>query len=894
MSIFSGKNRCPFVKRVFTCAVTFLMLISTLAGTAQATDETSGVPSTLSASQSLSSEVYSKRLSGQDRIQTAIAICREGWPNSAGTVIITRDDNYPDALTGTPLSRKLDAPILFTNSQNLSSETENEIARLKPSKVIILGGTGAVSQSIENRLNLTYTVQRIGGMDRYETAKKIARELGFKGKAVVTTGEDFHSALIVSPLAAYKGIPILLTLPDELPSSTSEALQFIDPSEITVIGGPGEVSNAVFNKLSNAKRIYGVDIYQTSVTAAEGLGADPSTIFFATGKNFPDALAGSALAAKSSSPILFVDEPFSAYVRQYLVSNKNNIKGIRLLGGEGVIAESTRETIMQIAADQTAEDIEENNGEVKIVDNYEQEPLQIDTAIEGGVRFEKDESHTASLEYDPDSNEAQQLTLTAEDGTVWSLVIPDHALLKCTTIKMTSLKNIVSDSLGSLKAGVLLEPDGLEFYKPVTLTMSGSGTGDNPMLLGGNHDGSKIELAMVEKNGQGISASILHFSTAYGDPLSDDEKLKQLQKQASEDYLKIRKTAIDYLKEPITVPTPPAISLRCPADHTPQDEEAIQEFINSVNRPEGEIIQKLLAAARADILLNSTVLNGSEDDDAINVSLALAERVMKKVEKLFETYYPKEEFAKAIIQAALITQRDYELLGGKGVSFVEKVADWVNIIAEKFLNELRENHDYKLIKVLFTLTREATLLGSARPDLLDDLLKALNFEVQYEATVILNGSVTYKTSGKALYIAENEAYGSYYAQGTGEYTGFDSPEPELNLKMPDPFGFETTIYNFDPCFNETIDIYINKFGKDMETYLAGPYVAYNQAVVQPSISAAYSDIATYSLRGREGQEFFKFNTPLQNLNVNAAEAHFSRELYDVVVLLTIRLVHKPQ
>jgi putative cell wall-binding protein len=234
---------------------------------------------------------YSERLSGADRIETAIAICREGWPDGAGTVMLARDDNYPDALTGAPLSKKLDAPILFTNSQTLTPATENEIARLKAKKVIILGGTGAVSQDIENKLRQSYVVQRIGGLDRYETAAKICQELGYKGKAIVTIGEDFHDALTVSPLAAYKGIPILLTLPDELPSSTRDALNFVAPIEITVVGNTDSVSNSVFVQLNNAKRISGSDIYEP---------AAPITIQVSGNNNMADMILTVEITSSSS------------------------------------------------------------------------------------------------------------------------------------------------------------------------------------------------------------------------------------------------------------------------------------------------------------------------------------------------------------------------------------------------------------------------------------------------------------------------------------------------------------------------------------------------------------------------------------------------------------------
>jgi len=294
-----------------------------------------------------SANLDTARMSGHSRIETAIAVSQVGWPNSTDTVILTRDDLYPDALTGTPLSKKLDAPILFTNRLTLTPATNTEITRLNPKKVIILGGTVAVSPEIENVLKQKYLIQRIGGYDMYETAKKIAEELGYKGKVVIATGEDFHDALIAAPLAAYKGIPMLLTEKNALPSYTKDALKFIAPSETIVVGNSDMVSDGVISELTNAKRYSGSDYYQTAVVVAEKFGADVSKLFFATGRDFPDALTGSALAAKFNNPILFVNEPIADSVKQFLQKNKSLTKGISLLGGEAVIPSTVVNEIMK-------------------------------------------------------------------------------------------------------------------------------------------------------------------------------------------------------------------------------------------------------------------------------------------------------------------------------------------------------------------------------------------------------------------------------------------------------------------------------------------------------------------------------------------------------------------
>lgn len=279
----------------------------------------------------------SRRLCGANRRETAIAVSQEGWPGGAKTVILTREDNYPDALTGTPLSKKLDAPILYTNSKFLSQETAEEISRLKPAKVIILGGITAVSLEVEDTLKKHYAVQRLGGYDRYETSKLIALELGYTGQVMITTGTDYHDALVGAPMAAWNLMPVLLTKPNTIPTYTAEALSIINPNKVIVVGNTTAVSEKVFGELPNPERIAGGDDYETSVLVARHFRANARRIILATGNKWPDALAGSGLAAKCNSPILYVADPVSPHVIQYLTESIPLKPDVNLLGGNAAI-----------------------------------------------------------------------------------------------------------------------------------------------------------------------------------------------------------------------------------------------------------------------------------------------------------------------------------------------------------------------------------------------------------------------------------------------------------------------------------------------------------------------------------------------------------------------------
>jgi alpha-tubulin suppressor-like RCC1 family protein/putative cell wall-binding protein len=285
------------------------------------------------------------RLYGADRLKTAVAVSSEGWAYGSRTVVLARKDNFPDALAGTPLAYGLSAPILLTDSEELSSDAKNEIHRLAPQAIIILGKEGAISRSIEESLQKDYNVTRIGGQDRYETAAAIAEymieyKLISGNTAVIAYGENYPDALAVSSLAAYANMPILLTDKDVLPSSTSQALNLIGATQTIIVGGTGVVGTTVERNLPTPTRYAGNDRYGTAIEIAKGMGVNPNLVYLATGNNFPDALAGSVLAARTNSPIILVDTSLGADAEFWLWNHSRHVKEFYVLGGEGVVSDS--------------------------------------------------------------------------------------------------------------------------------------------------------------------------------------------------------------------------------------------------------------------------------------------------------------------------------------------------------------------------------------------------------------------------------------------------------------------------------------------------------------------------------------------------------------------------
>jgi len=295
--------------------------------------------------------VSGERVSGSDRYETSLKISKAGWPDvlNSGTAIIATGNDFPDALSAAPLASKYNAPILLTDSQTLDSTLSLELTRLKVNSVFIIGGPGAVSSEIEEKLKLKgIKCTRLFGNDRYETSAAVANEIGTTNKVVVATGENFPDALSIASWAASNKVPILLTEPDKLPPGIEVYIKKNAIEKSFVIGGTGVVGDSVLSKLVNPERIYGNDRFETNVAVLNKFNNefDFKKMYLATGNDFPDALAGSALAALTKSPIILTDIGPLPMTKAYIDSNISRINEVYILGGEGVVSDKAVEGVI--------------------------------------------------------------------------------------------------------------------------------------------------------------------------------------------------------------------------------------------------------------------------------------------------------------------------------------------------------------------------------------------------------------------------------------------------------------------------------------------------------------------------------------------------------------------
>jgi Leucine-rich repeat (LRR) protein/putative cell wall-binding protein len=279
------------------------------------------------------------RIAGDTRFDTSVEIAKKGW-QSANTVVIATGYDFPDALAGSPLAYKLNAPILLTNSNGLSDSTKREITNLKATSAIILGGTIAVPFSVEQQLkSLGITnIERLAGANRFETASMIAAKMGGNpNTAILADGFNYPDALSVASYAAQNGFPILLTRKDVIPSETSN--QLAGKVRTIVVGGEAAISNEVFKRVPGAERVGGADRYETAANLISKLQLSTDKVFVATGRNFADALTGSVLAAKEKAPVLLVEQNYIPNSIKNLFISKG-IENVDILGGNAAVSSS--------------------------------------------------------------------------------------------------------------------------------------------------------------------------------------------------------------------------------------------------------------------------------------------------------------------------------------------------------------------------------------------------------------------------------------------------------------------------------------------------------------------------------------------------------------------------
>jgi hypothetical protein len=279
-----------------------------------------------------------EELTAEDNVGSAVAWSASTFPEGAAEAALGRDDDFPDSLASGVLQST--RPLLLTKTDALSDPTKAELERLKVKIVHILGGTGAVSQAVEDALKaMSIEVKRYSGPTRIETAVEVARNVAPTAANAVlarAAGDEedpsrgFADSLAAGGWAAAATMPVLLTETAKLSEATAAYLKASSIKEVAIVGGRAAVSETVETQLRalgvTVKRVSGPTRFHTALAVAAERGFATAKaaqkVIVAEGQAADAWASGFAAAARSkkdNAPIVLavgdtLPEPSTTYM----------------------------------------------------------------------------------------------------------------------------------------------------------------------------------------------------------------------------------------------------------------------------------------------------------------------------------------------------------------------------------------------------------------------------------------------------------------------------------------------------------------------------------------------------------------------------------------------------
>ncbi len=254
-------------------------------------------------------------------------------------------------------------PLLLTEPTRLRPDTLEALDQISRTcgiqRITILGGTSAVSATVETTLRTRYgNVDRLGGRDRYATSVALAAALALRrveppirqvlgplDTAIITTGRSFADAVAAGVLATRLRIPILLNDGPVVRSDVAAYLLDNSIRTIYIVGGtsvvPATIDAELLDLGSTVIRLAGQNRFDTAAQVAAVGFPRPSEVVLTNGFEFADALSVTPFAAIHGAPVLLTTpDLLPAAVNLYLTRRATERGRLWIIGGTTAVSES--------------------------------------------------------------------------------------------------------------------------------------------------------------------------------------------------------------------------------------------------------------------------------------------------------------------------------------------------------------------------------------------------------------------------------------------------------------------------------------------------------------------------------------------------------------------------
>lgn len=285
------------------------------------------------------------RIYGKDRIDTSIQIAKS-YIKTSEFAILANQNNFPDSLSATVLSKKYNAPILLTDAIKADKSLIQEIKRLQTKYFVKIGGEKSISNEVAKQLLPEKSkVKSYKGSDRYATNAEIIKEFKDADTCIIASGENFADSLSIGAFATKNGYPIVLVQKDKINDVTKQALKNSKIKKCYIVGGENSVSKSLEKELPQViERIAGNDRYETSLKIADKFYKDAEGAYLASGEVFADSLAINPIAAKFDVPLILTPkDKLPQKTLEYL--EKSKIIQVAIIGGEKTVSKQIQQEL---------------------------------------------------------------------------------------------------------------------------------------------------------------------------------------------------------------------------------------------------------------------------------------------------------------------------------------------------------------------------------------------------------------------------------------------------------------------------------------------------------------------------------------------------------------------
>lgn len=285
------------------------------------------------------------RIYGKDRIDTSIQIAKS-YIKSSEFAILANQNNFPDSLSATVLSKKFNAPILLTDAKTADKGLIQEIKRLQTKYFVKIGGEKSISNEVATQLLPEGSkVKSYKGADRYATNAEIIKEFKDADTCIIASGENFADSLSIGAYATKNGYPIVLVQKNKINDVTKQALKNSKIKKCYIVGGENSISKSLEKELPQViERIAGNDRYETSLKIADKFYKDAEGAYLASGEVFADSLAINPIAAKFDVPLILTPkDKLPQKTFEYL--EKSKIIQVAIIGGEKTVSKQIQQEL---------------------------------------------------------------------------------------------------------------------------------------------------------------------------------------------------------------------------------------------------------------------------------------------------------------------------------------------------------------------------------------------------------------------------------------------------------------------------------------------------------------------------------------------------------------------